>query len=113
MPRSANSSAMARNSAGQVATKSLTVVHGRTDSTIAESASSATDVRLGSFQDTRVFRQEITHDGERRLEISSVSDAQRKIMLPQLAIIMQDLSDDLPVWDDHARKIGVHQPHGE
>src|SRR5687768_1648728 len=71
------------------------------------------DHRRRVLQHTRIVLDHVVDCGKRLLQIGVVGDADHDLELPDLAVVVEYLADDLAVGDDHLRQIGVAERGSE
>ena len=63
----------------------------------------------GVFEHARVFTEHVGNDFQGAVQVGAVGDVDRQIGLPDDAVVVDDLADDLAVRHHDAGKVGVNQ----
>ena len=75
-----------------------------------ESASIVTPTTGAGSLSTRGLRgQHTAHDGRGIAHVRPVGHAHGKVELPDIAVVVQDFTDDFPVGNDDPRLVRMHQ----
>ena len=67
----------------------------------------------GVFEHARVFVEHVGDDFQGAVQVRAIGDADRQVSLPDHAVVVDDLADDLAVRHHDAGAVGVNQGGGE